>query len=948
MTDYTFGGEASHGVARSKPCRRATVASVALLLFLARPGAHCSSAVGSAQDTVPSEQQRRALKNDYRTNIALTTRGPDDDGGGEWGHTEGTGPGPQDSLERPAGRQLTAKRKRLPKRRPARNGAYVSLGKVRAFTGDVYPSPSLVLALENRSYKRELILVTDSRPRTALQLFHNLAQLGLVHALWLTSSHSSCASMADLAAKRDALIRQRRAMQQASVTGGGGAAAGSGTGGGGAAAATSARALLAADGTNNTSGGGISAAVAATLAAAYIHGGDATETVAPDDMMGCAWYSQPFPPGFTGHRRLMMKRIMLLARIVRLGYNVLSLDTDVIIFRDPYPLLKAPPYNTVQMVVGKSIRSNGVANTGVVYVHNASRSGPVAWVLSEVVQRNMRWVEHNISMPHMEAAAHVAITGAPATGIVRLMPQQADSRGCWDQFLFGDVVLTGVTGKLVLLYCARPVTKASKGSGGGGGATGRRVVSAVGAGGAGIGRRGEEEDGGWTARHYTAMNLEGERTPTDLMTREVISVEDDPALVSLVGGKTYAHFVMNFTIPHNPEPLLSGDPGYRLPPVQPGGTADGFLKVLQADASLAESRSGAAGQAGAAGRHLQQGVAQSKAVEAAGAAIRERIAYAADWLIGGWPQRGALGYWDPTLTHGKPKQVFGHLVRAPGPTNLGKDAVRMLYGEYDWELAALAAGGPYPFLGSPDAGEPPRLVALHPDVDTSTISLHQWTNTARGLAQIALLTGRRVVWPSVPCDSDWVQPNPGSRRALPFNMNLRFLAHGTFSDGLICTPATILHQKCLYARHVVQRNYSTTADVGVDGDGIEDDGGGPEYVTRIEGPRGILPWEFALLRRLLPSETEPGPHNTVHLQGTDNDYDDGGERPIMFDEPPRTEGVAYVKASSILKPLREGPLAAERVLYLAQRTFVSQLKKLDDPDFAAKYRAFRNECPALR
>ncbi|GFR40063.1 hypothetical protein Agub_g602, partial [Astrephomene gubernaculifera] len=337
----------------------------------------------------------------------------------------------------------------------------------------------------------------------------------------------------------------------------------------------------------------------------------------------------------------------------------------------------------------------------------------------------------------------------------------------------------------------------------------------------------------------------------------------------------------------------------------------------------------------------------------------ERLAYAADWLVGGWPQRGALGYWDPELTNGRAKQVFGHLVRAPGPTTVGKDAVRMQYGEYDWDLAALSAGGPYAFLGSPNASEPPRVLALLPQVDTSVQGLAHWSNTVRGLVQVALLTGRRVVWPSVPCSSPWALPNPGSRRGLPLNVNLKFLAHGSFSEGLMCTPAVVFHQKCLYERHVVVRNEGGGEGAGGGGGGgaaaasnnteVEEGGGGPDYTVRVEGPRGLLPGEFVRLLQLLPAaEGAPGPHNTVHLATNDDYEDDSEDRPVMFDEPPRTPGIAYLKAASVASALRSGPLAAQPVLYLAQRTFLTQLDKLGEPELLGRYRTFRNECPALK
>ncbi|PNH05103.1 hypothetical protein TSOC_008666 [Tetrabaena socialis] len=876
---------------------------------------------------------------------------------------------------RSGGRRLAAKRKSgaaAGQRKPGRRSPYVSLGRVRAFTGDVHPSPSLALALANRAYQKEVILVTDTRATTALQLFENLAQLGLVHVLWLTSSHSSCAALDKLVAARAELYGgmqqrgggvqpqlgtpQRRRLVQAA------AAAGSGE----AAAAAGASAAL------NSSVASIAALAAA--ASGSNSGNPATApAISADDLMGCAWDSQPFPPGFAGHRRLMMMRVMLLARAVRLGFNVLSLDTDVILYRDPYPSLKSPPYGSMQMVVGRSVRSGGVVNTGVMYVQNASASGAVAWALGEVVERNLRWIEHNVSMPHMQGAAG---GGAPGAGVPRLMPYQADTRGCWDQLLFGDVVLSGMTGKAVLMFCARP---SSRGSGGGGGAAAGAAMALAGRAG---GRR-EEDTAGWTERHRAAFGLKEKQGPNDLMVHEETAVTGSGA-TTLVAAASYTHTWVNLTIPVDAPPLLPDEPGYSLPSLKRGGTAEAFQQLLAADAAHLQSQSKVS-------RRL------SNVGQAAGLSPQpssERLSYAADWLIGGWPQRGALGYWDPQLTRGKPKQVggntrsgrgglilsrseghmawnkqacakaaratlgvykgqvahdtigfvFGHLVRAPGPTGVGKDAVRMQYGEYNWALAALAAGGPFPFLGSADAAVPPRLVALLPEVDTATESAVQWSNMARGLVQIGLLTGRQVVWPSVPCSSRWVAPNPGARRSLPLSSNLRFLAHGQLT-ALQCTPASTFHPKCLYERQVVVRNGSAAGEPFGDSDDEEEDASA-KFMTRVEGPRGMLPAEFAMLLRLLPpAEVMPGPHNTVHLQSND-ESDEGGA--IMFDEPPRTAGISYVEATALAEPLRQGALASQRVLYLAQRTFVAKMGQLNDTALMAKYRAFRNECPALK
>lgn len=375
---------------------------------------------------------------------------------------------------------------------------YDSRGKVSHFKGDVYPTPALALALANRSYRKELILITDTRARAALQTYYQLESMGLVHALWLTHSHTACDTAEQLHAVR---LRQLHKQRGAGGGSGGGVASvegrkkrsladagGTASGvvedsvrrrpaadeglwfaGGGAlvqgsgASATGATTAVAASTptsissstaeAGNPSPSPASAALTITTSGA-VAGADSTAVAAgtaamssavDGDFLGCAWYSQPFPAGFGGHRRLMMKRIMLLARAVRLGYSVLSLDTDVIVYRNPYPYLKSPPYSSMHMVVGKSV-VGVVVNTGVVYVQGAARHGPVAWLLAEVVDRNLRWIEHNVSMPHMAQAlggGGAAGSGAAGGAVARLVPQHADSRGCWDQYLFADVLLTG-------------------------------------------------------------------------------------------------------------------------------------------------------------------------------------------------------------------------------------------------------------------------------------------------------------------------------------------------------------------------------------------------------------------------------------------------------------------------------------------------------------------------
>ena len=67
-------------------------------------------------------------------------------------------------------------------------------------------------------------------------------------------------------------------------------------------------------------------------------------------VIGCVWLDFQLP--LVGLERIMLvsaipmwhNRYRVLARSVRLQYNVLLLDSDVILFDDPYKYFKAPPF----------------------------------------------------------------------------------------------------------------------------------------------------------------------------------------------------------------------------------------------------------------------------------------------------------------------------------------------------------------------------------------------------------------------------------------------------------------------------------------------------------------------------------------------------------------------------------------------------------------------------
>lgn len=78
-----------------------------------------------------------------------------------------------------------------------------SLGKTRPYTGDISRQGELRKALDARSYKKEVIIITstsDHRMLPLLLVLDNLAQLGMDHVLILSLNHDSCTSISQHAA----------------------------------------------------------------------------------------------------------------------------------------------------------------------------------------------------------------------------------------------------------------------------------------------------------------------------------------------------------------------------------------------------------------------------------------------------------------------------------------------------------------------------------------------------------------------------------------------------------------------------------------------------------------------------------------------------------------------------------------------------------------------------
>lgn len=96
------------------------------------------------------------------------------------------------------------------------------------------------------------------------------------------------------------------------------------------------------------------------------------------------------------HRRVgeWLARWRVMARLLRLGYNVLSLDTDTVLLEDPYPHFHSrATCGRFVLLFGAEVDTamhHTALQNGVVYVCGARRDGAAAWLMAETVDRALR------------------------------------------------------------------------------------------------------------------------------------------------------------------------------------------------------------------------------------------------------------------------------------------------------------------------------------------------------------------------------------------------------------------------------------------------------------------------------------------------------------------------------------------------------------------------------
>ncbi|PNW76059.1 hypothetical protein CHLRE_12g549200v5 [Chlamydomonas reinhardtii] len=466
------------------------------------------------------------------------------------------------------------------------------------------------------------------------------------------------------------------------------------------------------------------------------------------------WYLMARHMGFTA----WWKKWFTVARSVALGYNVLAVDSDVVVLDDWYWRAKQPPLSNYQLL--SQAECPVCINGGFSYIQNANPAGPVAWMFYEAVHRAVRWTED------WSAVAAISPVSAPDHNRVGMVD---------DQTMLTDVLYNCMVGRpqfMALWYYVKDDPEALA----------KLQVASESA--------------------YRERN-----TPANNFSDWVFDV--GPGLAGLVresfwdvsganGGVNLAsvrlrsatlrmpHSGGDWPLPHGSYPFnrqlgprtqafrqAFKDLGVPLPPDPEDPATEAIARATKPENFTFLSLDAGEG-----------------------------------WRLGGWAEStwgslGRLGYWHNHLQPA-PVRAMGHIHAGLWPGEaVQKQVVFQATGHFDWRVAARLGGSPSRayFAAWPGTEafanaqhdrtvELRRVVAYGPGVVTARLNKTQFLAAARGLAQVAVSLGAVAAWPAVPCDAEWALSDVGRNMSRPIRHSIPWLHLNTkfvvmpFGDSL--------------------------------------------------------------------------------------------------------------------------------------------------------------------
>eukprot|EP00198_Chlamydomonas_reinhardtii_P005663 XP_001694999.1 predicted protein [Chlamydomonas reinhardtii] len=434
-------------------------------------------------------------------------------------------------------------------------------------------------------------------------------------------------------------------------------------------------------------------------------------------------------------------RYRLACRAVRLRYNTFIVDTDTIFFDDPYVYFKSPPFadftiiNQPEVLYNQDDYVNEVRpNGGVLYIQNAAPDGPAAWLLSEVTDRLLRWIEDGFNTTRH---THDVLTWC----------------NYMDQDGLRDAISSVMMGRIFFASAMRDC----------------RVPEWV-------QQHGPEYDD----INFAILRHMGEGPGEAFVKSEHVQLP--PVMQPAAGGEQQV-LIRHFAMRQPAYEPWNASYGPYLYPRRRGVLSKQWLSQLTEDC-------------GGCALWPDPEDPSPAVVAAARATPPERYLLAPPFLLGNWFSRGRFGHWNRALSPQGPQQVVGHLHYIPDTdTIVSKSVARMAAGQFDWLLAAATpAAGPGLGGGGSNLYLLMRLLA---DLAAAG-SWRDYSALLVALATAAEAMGRVPVWPDMPCSAGWIADRgPEHASMLPLDIRTEWVPYGRRRNRLMCCWHMLLHEACV-------------------------------------------------------------------------------------------------------------------------------------------------------
>ncbi|EFJ42558.1 hypothetical protein VOLCADRAFT_97349 [Volvox carteri f. nagariensis] len=519
----------------------------------------------------------------------------------------------------------------------------------------------------------------------------------------------------------------------------------------------------------------------------------------------------PYPAGFRYFRTgfgltAWWQKWFTVARSVLLGYNVMAVDSDVLVLDDWYWRVKQPPISSYNMM--SQAECDICINGGFSYIQNASSRGPVAWLLYEAVHRAVRWAEDSSAV----------------TALSQRLTREPQWVTCADdQTLLTDTMWNAVNGKIGFgsMRCMLSDDEEALAKLGYEGSRRNHSCRPL----------SSQHHSGPTGRPGDFQGANGPGAggapgffPADYeLTGELAEVAcdsfNDPWHCRRFGGNISIQSAV-LRMPHSGGVWPKERGGYPFNPEIGPYTRAYRQAMLDLGVPLPpDPEDPATAQ-------------QAKDTQPELFGLLNVLGYRGGdgrcsgcWLESQWYVTGRLGLWHTHLSGVPQVQSIGHLHAGLYPGDFQKLLLMQVTGHYDWRVAGRLGGGPYRvfYTNYPDyralewallekVEDFQRVVAYAPGVITPQMSKEDFVRASAGLAQVAVSLGAVAAWPAVPCTSDWVlspqarasstSPRGAATSAPWFHINTAYtvLPFGESWDQLQCEWTAFTSEDCLMNR----------------------------------------------------------------------------------------------------------------------------------------------------